>query len=64
MKRGQLLLAVLAALAVGAVAWFAGGPGKQDKPKPQAAAPAAKGAVRVSFAYSPEKEKLLLPLIA
>ena len=33
MKRGQLLLAVLAALAVGAVAWFAGGPGKKDEPK-------------------------------
>jgi Ca-activated chloride channel family protein len=64
MKRGQLLLAVLAALAVGAVAWFAGGPGRQDKPKPQAAARADKGAIRVSFAYSPEKEKLLLPLIA
>jgi Ca-activated chloride channel family protein len=65
MKRGQLLLALLAALAVGAVAWFAGGQGKKDEPKKtQAAGSAAKNAVHVSFAYSPEKEKLLLPLIA
>jgi Ca-activated chloride channel homolog len=66
MKRGQLLLAVMAALAVGAVAWFAGGPGTKDEPdpKPAAGAKAPANAVRVSFAYSPEKEKLLLPLIA
>ena len=66
MKRGQLLLAIVAALAVGAVAWFAGGPGKEDEPssKPAASAKAPANAVRVSFAYSPEKEKLLLPLIA
>ena len=66
MKRGQLLLAVVAALAVGAVAWFAGGPGKEDEPSTQtgAGAKAPANAVRVSFAYSPEKEKLLLPLIA
>jgi Ca-activated chloride channel family protein len=63
MKRGQLLLAILAALAVGAVAWVAGGPGKKDEPKTRPAASAPKNAVRVSFAYSPEKEKLLLPLI-
>jgi Ca-activated chloride channel homolog len=63
MKRGQLLLAILAALAVGAVAWVAGGPGKKDEPKTKPVASAPKNAVRVSFAYSPEKEKLLLPLI-
>jgi Ca-activated chloride channel family protein len=65
MKRGQLMLAIVAALAVGAVAWFAGGPGKKDEPstKPAAGAKAPADAVRVSFAYSPEKEKLLLPLI-
>jgi Ca-activated chloride channel family protein len=63
MKRGQLLLAVVAALAVGAVAWFAGGPGAKDEPESRPAAGPAKGAVRVSFAYSPEKEKLLIPLI-
>ena len=50
MKRGQLLLALFAALAVGAVAWFAGGSGdkeetsssKADKSAPAAAANAIK----------------------
>jgi len=64
MKRGQIALVVLAAIGVGVVALLssrdekgdAGGlPGGDDK------APA--GALRVSFAYSPEKEKLLAPLI-
>ena len=57
---------VVAALAVGAVAWFAGRPGEKDEAatKPAAGAKAPANAVRVSFAYSPEKEKLLLPLIA
>src|SRR3954466_698806 len=63
MKRGQLRLAILAALAVGVVAWVAGGPGKKDEPKTKPVASAPKNAARVSFAYSPEKEKLLLPLI-
>jgi Ca-activated chloride channel homolog len=63
MKRGQLLLAVVAALAVAAVAWFAGGQGGNDEPETKPAAGAPKNAVRVTFAYSPEKEKLLLPLI-
>jgi Ca-activated chloride channel family protein len=62
-KRGQLLLAVVAALAVGAVAWFAGGRGSDDEPASKKAAGPAQGATRVSFAYSPEKEKLLVPLI-
>ena len=67
MKRGQLLLAIVAALAVGAVAWFAGGQGEQEDEqasKPAAGAKAPANAIRVSFAYSPEKEKLLKPLIA
>ena len=57
---------VVAALAVGAVAWFAGRPGEKDEAatKPTAGTKAPANAVRVSFAYSPEKEKLLLPLIA
>src|SRR5215210_926377 len=66
MKRGQLLLALLAALAVGAVAWFAGGSeGEDQKPssKSGGGAPVAADAIKVSFAYSPEKEKLLVPLI-
>jgi Ca-activated chloride channel family protein len=67
MKRGQLLLAIVAALAVAAVAWFAGGPGTNDDKaadKPAAGGAPPKDAIHVSFAYSPEKEKLLKPLIA
>ena len=68
MKRGQLLLALFAALAVAGVAWFAGSGGKKgrrsgQRTKVDSGAPAPKNAVKVSFAYSPEKEKLLLPLI-
>jgi Ca-activated chloride channel family protein len=65
MKRGQILLALVAALAVGAVAWLAGGGGGKDEPgtKVDDGAPAPKNAIHVSFAYSPEKEKLLVPLI-
>ena len=67
MKRGQLLLALFAALAVAGVAWFAGsGGGDKDETaatKVDSGAPAPKNAIKVSFAYSPEKEKLLLPLI-
>src|SRR3954454_14213436 len=67
MKRGQVLLAVVAALAVGAVAWLAGGGngGKDGTADGKAGGGrAAANAIHVSFAYSPEKEKLLLPLIA
>ncbi|MEO8687619.1 MAG: VWA domain-containing protein [Solirubrobacteraceae bacterium] len=66
MKRGQLLLALFAALAVAGVAWFAGSGGGKDDPGTKAGGnggPAPKNAIHVSFAYSPEKEKLLLPLI-
>jgi Ca-activated chloride channel homolog len=66
MKRGQLLLALFAALAVAGVAFFAGSGKKDDDPgsgKVDSGAPAPKNAIKVSFAYSPEKEKLLLPLI-
>src|SRR6266545_350751 len=64
MKRGQLLLALLAACAVGAVAWLAGGGGGGDEGSsgtPAGRTPA--NAVVVSFAYSPEKERLLAPLV-
>jgi Ca-activated chloride channel homolog len=67
MKRGQLLLALFAAAAVGLVAWLAGGSGggsdggSSQSATPQAKAPA--NAVVVSFAYSPEKEPLLVPLV-
>jgi Ca-activated chloride channel homolog len=58
MKRGQLLIALLAAVAVGVVALVSAG-GGDDEAEPRA----PEGAVRLSFVYSPEKEKLLKPLI-
>jgi Ca-activated chloride channel family protein len=66
MTRGQLLLALVAAAAVGLVAWISSGSGGGDKSgnapsQQQAEAPA--NAVVVSFAYSPEKEQLLVPLV-
>ena len=65
MSRGRLVVAILAALAVGLVAALAGGgkeePGGAGKGK-VAKAPA--GAIRVTFGYSPEKAILLDPLIA
>src|SRR3954452_20285479 len=67
MKRGQILLAVVAAVAVVAVAWLAGGGsgGKDGKTAGnRGAGPAPANAIHVSFVYSPEKEKLLRPLIA
>ena len=60
MKRGQFAIVLLAALAVGLVVLL--GRGEDDgRSKPQTSAPA--GALAVSFVYSPEKEKLLAPLI-
>ncbi|HLM10456.1 MAG TPA: VWA domain-containing protein [Thermoleophilaceae bacterium] len=65
MKRSQLLIALVAAIAVAAVALLAsgggddGGSGGGDAEAERAPA----GAVRIAFAYSPEKEKLLVPLI-
>jgi Ca-activated chloride channel family protein len=71
MRRGQLIFAIIAALAVGVTAMLAGG-GSDDPKSPaggtsggggsQASKP-ADGAVRIPFAFSPEKEKLLMPLI-
>ncbi|HEX2234515.1 MAG TPA: VWA domain-containing protein [Thermoleophilaceae bacterium] len=59
MKRSEILIALLAAAAVAVVALVsAGGDGEGGG---ESAAPA--GALRISFAYSPEKEKLLKPLI-
>jgi Ca-activated chloride channel family protein len=61
-KRSQIVIAVLAAVAVAAVALLSardggdGGGGSEDGKAPA-------GAVRVPFAYSPEKERLLAPLI-
>jgi Ca-activated chloride channel homolog len=65
MKRSQLLILILAALAVAGVALVSagGGDGGDDDAGDGAGPVAPEGAVAVSFAYSPEKEKLLAPLI-
>jgi Ca-activated chloride channel homolog len=65
MKRGQLLIILVAIVAVAAVAVFSAGGGGEDGDNGGAeSGPAApEGAIRVPFAYSPEKEKLLVPLI-
>jgi Ca-activated chloride channel homolog len=63
MKRSQVAIAVLAVVAVAAVALIAGQGGDGGGGGGGGGAKAPKGAVRISFAYSPEKEKLLAPLI-
>jgi len=64
MKRGQLLIAILAAVAVAIVAVVSTG-GGDDSSEPRQAEDqrAPQGSLRISFAFSPEKEKLLTPLI-
>ena len=63
--RGRLIIIVMAVAAV-AIAFAAssddGGNGTAPEATPQGAQPSA-GALRLSFPYSPEKEKLLEPLI-
>jgi Ca-activated chloride channel homolog len=63
-KRSQLLILVVAVVAVGAVALLASGGGDSDSDGSGSgrSQPSA-NAVRIPFAYSPEKEKLLKPLI-
>jgi Ca-activated chloride channel family protein len=63
MKRSQIAIFVIAAIAVGAVAFFARGGGDGDGDGNGGAGSAPEGALRIPFAYSPEKEKLLGPLI-
>lgn len=63
MKPGQIVIALVAVVAVVAVAIVSAGGGGDDKGGGGGSTSAPKGAVRVSFAYSPEKEKLLEPLI-
>lgn len=64
MKRSQVLIAVVAIVAVALVAALSGGDGDDRETSGGGSGPAApEGSVRVSFAYSPEKEKLLKPLI-
>jgi Ca-activated chloride channel homolog len=64
MKRSQLLILILAVVAVAGVALVSNGGGGDDGGDGGETAPAApEGAIAVPFAYSPEKEKLLVPLI-
>jgi Ca-activated chloride channel homolog len=64
MKRSQLLILILAVLAVAGVALVSTGGGGDEGGDGGDTAPAApEGAIAVPFAYSPEKEKLLVPLI-
>ncbi len=66
-KPSQIAIAVLAILAVVAVAVLSGGVGGGDDGSGSGSPSGSKapeGSVRVSFAYSPEKERLLKPLIA
>jgi Ca-activated chloride channel homolog len=63
MKRSEILIALVAALAVGVVAFVStGGDGGEDGGDGGGEA-APSGALRIPFTYSPEKEKLLAPLI-
>ncbi|MGI8945994.1 MAG: substrate-binding domain-containing protein [Thermoleophilaceae bacterium] len=66
MKRSQIVIAVLAVVAVIAVAVGSAGDddGGSSGGGDPTGAQAPEGALRVSFAYSPEKERLLKPLIA
>ncbi len=70
MKPSQFVIAVLAVVAVvGALVFSGGGDGGGNggggtgSESGDAPAKASKDAVKVTFAYSPEKEKLLLPLV-
>ena len=63
MKRSQIAIFVIAAIAVGVVAFLARGGGDEDGGGGGGGKSAPKGALRIPFAYSPEKEKLLKPLI-
>ncbi len=68
MKPSQIAIAVVAILAVVAVAVLSTGGGDDDGSSSSGGASgggkAPEGALRVTFAYSPEKERLLKPVIA
>jgi Ca-activated chloride channel family protein len=63
MKPGQVVIAVLAAVAVAIVAVLSAGGGGDGDGGDGGGEQAPQGALRLPFAYSPEKEKLLVPLI-
>ncbi len=65
MKPGQIAIAIGAAIAV-VIALVVSGGGGDTATKgsdPAVASKAPKGSVKVTFAYSPEKEELLVPLV-
>ena len=66
MKRSQIAIAVAAIVAVVAVAMLTGGGGggEDGSDGGSGGGRATAGSLRISFAYSPEKEALLKPLIA
>jgi Ca-activated chloride channel family protein len=66
MKKSQLALIAVAVVAVALIAVISGGGGGDDGGSggSSAGTKAPSGAVKVTFAYSPEKEQLLKPLIA
>jgi Ca-activated chloride channel homolog len=63
MKRDRLVIVLIAVAAVVALIAFSRSGGDEGSPSGGALAEAPEGAVEVSFAYSPEKEDLLVPLI-
>ncbi|MEA2311163.1 MAG: Ca-activated chloride channel, partial [Solirubrobacteraceae bacterium] len=64
MKRGQIAILLVAVVAVAGTAFLGGTKGGGGGSGGDAGPVAPKGALSVSFAYSPEKEVLLKPLIA
>ena len=65
MKKSQLVLIAVAVCAVALIAVLSGGASKDEPTGGGSIGPTAPaGAIKVTFAYSPEKEQLLKPLIA
>jgi Ca-activated chloride channel family protein len=64
MKSRLIVLGIAVVVVIVAVVASSGGGGDSGSGGPGAGAKAPKGALRVGFVYSPEKEKLLTPLIA
>lgn len=62
-KRDRLVIVLIAVIAVVALVVISGGGDDGSNGGGSASAEAPEGAIEVSFAYSPEKEDLLVPLI-
>jgi Ca-activated chloride channel family protein len=63
MKPSQIAIAVIAAITVGVVALLSAGGGDDGDKGGGGSAKAPSDALRITFAYSPEKERLFTPLI-